>query len=343
MLIMPADQGRLLFPAIGPVALLLVVGWRLALPARWGRVVSFIAVAALLLVSAWSVRAIVLRFPSPLGAPPASSLTSLEGDLEPELSLLGAQVDRDAIRPGDDIQVTLYWETLSGAQADLRAIVRLQTGDGRTVAQRDREAAVETYPPDLWHPGDVVRDPYYLSVAGSGPAMCRIAVEVRSGQTVLGNLTSPLAVRLLGEPVSTEAIQHRVSYDLDHQVSLIGYSAEMGEAASPERSITLYWQAVSDMAEDYHVFVHVIDAAGRRIGQGDGPPLGGAYGTSHWQSGEMVADLHWVELDGDELSAGASLRVGFYRLSDGARVQAYTATGERLPDDVIPLALESPR
>ena len=341
MMIIPADQGRLLFPAIGPVALFLVVGWRLALPARWGRVFSSIAVAALLLLSAWSVRAIVLRFPSPLGAPPASALTSLEGDLGPGLSLLGADVDLDTVGSGDEIQVTLYWAAQSGARADLRAIVRLQADDGRTVAQRDREVAIETYPPDLWQPGDVVRDPYYLSVAGRGPAMCRIAVEVRSGQTVLGCVTSPLAVRLLGEPVSMEAIQQRVSYDLDRRASLIGYSMAAGEAVSSDVSITLYWQAVAEMSEDYHVFVHVLDATGQRIGQDDGPPLGGAYGTSHWQPGETVADLGRVALDGGALPAGASLRVGLYRLRDGARVPAYTAEGDRLPDDAIPLALKT--
>jgi hypothetical protein len=143
--------------------------------------------------------------------------------------------------------------------------------------------------------------------------------------------------------VSADVIQHPVSFDLDNRTSLIGYSLELGEAVPGELSITLYWRAVAKMSDDYHVFVHVIDGAGRRIGQGDGPPLDGAYRTPYWQPGETLADRHRVVVDGGALPAGASMRVGLYRLSDGTRLPARAAGGNRLVDDAISLPLKIPR
>ena len=49
-----------------------------------------------------------------------------------------------------------------------------------------------------------------------------------------------------------------------------------------------------------------------------------------------MSDTHSVALQKD-LVPGAHLLVGLYRLSDGARLPAYDALGERAPNDAIRL------
>ncbi len=103
-------------------------------------------------------------------------------------------------------------------------------------------------------------------------------------------------------------------------------------------TVTLYWQALTEMAEDYTVFVHLLGPDGTIYGQGDGPPLGNDYPTSYWLPGDVLRDPHPVIIK-TVPQDDAHLSVGLYRLSDLTRLPAYDATGTRLPNDAIGLPL----
>jgi hypothetical protein len=95
------------------------------------------------------------------------------------------------------------------------------------------------------------------------------------------------------------------------------------------------------MDEDYTVFLHLLDAQGTLIGQGDGPPFHGDYPTSGWSPGEELVDTHFVlpveSAPAPDVPAGAYLLVGLYRPEDGVRLPALTEIGERIPYDAIRL------
>jgi hypothetical protein len=63
------------------------------------------------------------------------------------------------------------------------------------------------------------------------------------------------------------------------------------------------------------VFVHVVDASGRLVAQGDGPPLGGAYPTSLWEPGELVEDEYVLG------AASGRVLIGLYRPDTGERLR----------------------
>lgn len=79
-------------------------------------------------------------------------------------------------------------------------------------------------------------------------------------------------------------------------------------------AIALSWEARATRPIDYSVFVHVRDADGRTVAQGDSWPRFGARPTSMWQEGERLSDPHIIPLPAD-------LPPGTYRvvvgLSDG--------------------------
>jgi len=69
------------------------------------------------------------------------------------------------------------------------------------------------------------------------------------------------------------------------------------------------------------VFIHLLDATGQIVAQHDGQPRNGAYPTSVWDAGEVVADEHVLDLPADLPTGAYRLRVGWY----------LPGTGDRLP------------
>ena len=338
----PSAEGRLLFPGVAAFSLLLALGWEALLPRRWTRAVMGAILAGLIALSIFGPVAIASRYALPLldSAQDASDAVPF-GDADFDgVRLLGAEIEPDEARAceaqgGETIAVTLYWETLSQPPADLRAVVQLWTLGGRLAGQRDTTPAGETYPPDLWRAGDILRDVYRLPLEEDGPALCRVVVSALDGEECLGKASSPALLRLAGAPVTLEEVKHPLSYTLGGKIDLVGYDAlAIAPSAGETLTLTLYWRALAEVEEDYNVFVHLLGEDGELTSQEDGPPLKGDYPTSYWSPGEILVDTHTVKLEA-ALPTSAHLLIGLYRLADGARLPAYTATGERLPQDAI--------
>ncbi|MGD8791867.1 MAG: hypothetical protein PVF47_04890, partial [Anaerolineae bacterium] len=83
----------------------------------------------------------------------------------------------------------------------------------------------------------------------------------------------------------------------------------------------------------YTVFIHLLDEAGQTLVQADSQPRGGAYPTSVWDAGEVVADAHRLALPPDLPAGDYRLRLGLYRLETGVRL-ALDGGGDALEFDV---------
>jgi hypothetical protein len=138
-----------------------------------------------------------------------------------------------------------------------------------------------------------------------------------------------------------DEVPNPVRYLVDDVAALIGYTIEP-EIVSPGGVLTvaLYWEAMATPPEDYTVFVHLIDESGISHGQGDGPPVRGDYPTSHWESGEVIADEHAVTVQSAAPAGRYRLAVGLYRLDDGTRLPVQDAAGLPQPDERIVLPAE---
>jgi hypothetical protein len=106
----------------------------------------------------------------------------------------------------------------------------------------------------------------------------------------------------------------------DGAIVLEDYALDENVQAGDVLHLDLYWQASTPVAEDYQVFVHLLDENGQRRVQKDGPPLLGARPTSSWQPGEQLTDRRGLLLPSDMPPGSYHLRVGLYRLSDGSRL-----------------------
>lgn len=113
---------------------------------------------------------------------------------------------------------------------------------------------------------------------------------------------------------------------LGEAIALAGYDLEP-EVARPGGSlyVTLYWQALAPVSEDYTVFTHLLGPFNPRTGGPfwaghDGKPLAGSYPTLRWVAGEWVLDQHEIALLADLPPGTYQLEVGLYLLATGARL-----------------------
>jgi hypothetical protein len=121
-------------------------------------------------------------------------------------------------------------------------------------------------------------------------------------------------------------------------IALLAYEAHLEEDVP---YVDLYWRADARLARDVTVFVHLLDATGAIVAQGDAPPVGGHYGTSQWAPGEIVRDRHALV----RAPAGASttpgslnsaqLRIGLYYPDTQARIPIVDRSGQTTGDFVL--------
>jgi len=82
------------------------------------------------------------------------------------------------------------------------------------------------------------------------------------------------------------------------------------------------------------VFVHLLDAEGRIVAQHDSQPQDGAYPTSVWDAGEVVADEHVLDLPVDLPAGHYRLRVGWYLPGSGDRLPV-VGDGDSVELDIV--------
>ncbi|MCI0394933.1 MAG: glycosyltransferase family 39 protein [Chloroflexi bacterium] len=85
--------------------------------------------------------------------------------------------------------------------------------------------------------------------------------------------------------------------------------------------VTLLWQALAGMPDDYTVFVHVLAEDGRLVAQHDGVPVHGTRHTSTWQPGERLLDRHEITIPAGVSAGGGRLVVGMYEMQTLERQQ----------------------
>jgi len=347
-----ASQGRLAFPAIGAIAVLVAFGLAGWLPRRWqGR--GLAAVSILLFLLAAAIPFAVIR--PAYARPPILTEGDVPADAQRSdvthagsLRLLAYKLPQDPVRPGQTLPVTIYWQLTEPTDGDLAVFVHLLGRGGEPVGQVGSYPGLGAYPLKLLKPGDIVRDTYQVPivVTATAPSLLRVDVGLfdradpaPTGLSVIGAAGEDAsgmigAVRLL--PYAAESDLPRTPrFDLGGQAALMGYDFPQNDVRPGDTlPITLFWQAQARMAEDYQVFVHLMGPDGRPVALGDKSPLDGDWPTSAWEPGQTFRDDYQIQVP-EGLAPGAyELRVGLYRLADFARLPVQGPEG-RVADSAI--------
>ncbi|MFN3706327.1 MAG: hypothetical protein ACK4WM_10100 [Thermoflexales bacterium] len=360
-----ASQGRLLFPVITAISTFTALGLlglaqhfapRLALPAGI-TLGSGLATLALLALPAYILPA--YRPPELLPNEHAlpRDITRTELFFEDAIRWIGFRVNTPAqrIRPGEELDVTLYWQALRPMERNYSAFVRLFARHNTEVFVLDTYPGGGMFPTTLWQPGEIIADRYRLRVENAvtstqhAPSVLRLDVgfwdfttqrflETRDGAgkptgrqryeaASLGapcQAPAPPAVLRFAEADITSAFVKRPS---PHHLTLV-----------------LDWLARADFQEDYTTFVQLFDASGNKLEpQADGRALGGDFAPRWWRAGDVISgDRYTLTLPNTLPSGRYWVKFGLYRSSDGARMAAFDARGELIPDAAHAIEVELP-
>jgi hypothetical protein len=123
--------------------------------------------------------------------------------------------------------------------------------------------------------------------------------------------------------------QTAMTADLGGQLRLLGYNLERD---GDTNTVTLFWQALTPMNEDFTTFVHLLGADGQLLAQADGQPWDGRYPTAIWDVGEIVRDPKVLSLPAENAAGPLKLIAGAYQLPGGVRLISQDGA------DSIPLA-----
>ncbi|GAB4559594.1 MAG: hypothetical protein Kow0047_05570 [Anaerolineae bacterium] len=86
------------------------------------------------------------------------------GLIDDRLELVAVEADRDAIQPGEEITLILYWRVRRPLEADYTSYVHLLDANGEKVAQHDALPGGVYAPSSTWRVDDVIRDRHPIRV-----------------------------------------------------------------------------------------------------------------------------------------------------------------------------------
>jgi hypothetical protein len=220
------------------------------------------------------------------------------------------------VRPGAVFPVVLFLEN-AGPTAR-RVPVEIGWGGGAMLPV-DLSAPVT----GLTLPAPAENGEHTLVVTAREPMRC--------GWLARPALSCPLAeVSVLGAPLPAGAINFQDLVAL-RATQVASYTLRPGGTLE----VTLTWQALAPIEDDYTVFLHVLDPADRIVGQVDAWPVQGTYPTSQWPVGEIITDPYRIRIASDAAPGAYRLEVGWYLLGTMRRLNVLSAEGEAVEDRVL--------
>jgi hypothetical protein len=332
----------------------LTLGWQ-----RWLGSASrgSIFAGAITLVMGLYAAIVPWRYLQPAYANPVVSPASAErapaSDVQfnGRVQLLSGRFQPARVQPGETATLTLYWQALQPLDADLTVFVQLAPRDPeQRVAGLDEYLGSTRYPTSAWQVGEVIEQTHRVRLPDdvSTPTLYWFAVGLYDAPgsdpwpvTADGNALPNRVIRLgplraLSPPDALAAPQQRLAppYRLGTAIRLSGYDLAPSRAGL---SVTLHWQAEDTPSENLTAFVHLLDPAGNLVAQDDRRPRQGEYPTWAWQAGDRVPDVHPLGLPAGIAPGRYRLVAGLYHSQDGTRLPVWTADGERVPQDAVPL------
>lgn len=128
---------------------------------------------------------------------------------------------------------------------------------------------------------------------------------------------------LFGDPKSTEPIDERNGW-----IRLNGYALSTEVTPGDLLLIELRWESLQPVAENYHVFVHLLDQHGDKIDQRDGQPVQWMRPISSWQPGDDIIDHYGMLLPVDTFAGTYHIAVGLYDPVSGQRLPVSAGPGD---------------
>ena len=352
-----SSQGRLAYPALGAMALILVVGWAEMIPPQARRPIG-VAGLAVWAVCALLCGAFVLKpaYALPQRVDSLDKLASQPSQLHvfyPDCcELLGYVPPQQPAHPGDSVPLTLVWRATAPMDTNYSLFVHARTVDAQLAGQLDTYHGGGMYPTTLWRPGEIIADTVYVPIywETQTPSLVQFYLGMYD-LTTMDRLPTfsaeevELESIIAGEAALVPA--HWPELELDGAIDTIFEGQiQLTSVELPQQAVhpgdvvtaTLQWHALEQITEDYTGFIHLLDPSGRIVAGDDHPPMDGQFPTRLWPQGAVLYDPFHLVLPTDLPEGSYELWGGLYRPESVQRLEAIQqTTEERWKDNLVQL------
>ena len=348
-----SNQGRLLFPSISSVSILLFVGLAQLAPTRYTWLPASVMSGGLFLLAAiCPIRFIIPTYDHPpaLGSVDVDSIDNpVHINFDGKIELVGYELSPGALKAGESVSPVFYWKALARMDRSYALFIHLLGRGGQVVGRLDTIPYGGRYSTLLWEPGEVFRDEYEVAISQDavpslgtvivgfypwGEPSSRLPAYSVEGQPV-GDHFGLVSIKIAPAKPLSYTPQYSLQVSFAGRIALIGYDLPRETIKAGETlRLTLYFQGQAEVDEDYTVLVHLLDEESQIVAQRDSQPQSGNYPTSIWDIDELVKDEYEMALNPDTPPGRYRLEVGLYLLTTGERLPAFVR-GKRQPEDRI--------
>ncbi len=226
--------------------------------------------------------------------------------------------------PGDKVRVKLYWQVLEQSEGDNSLFLTFVDDNKQAIGHYVTYPGAGALRTSQWEEGAIYADEYLISIhsaaTGRYPFDLHIEWEDLAGDNsiiatnaegddihpVLLDIGAVVSARLQDTASGFIEIPSDMQPNFDESITLQRYLVDRDL-----NELVLHWKAEAAPAENYTVFVHMLDEAGDIIAQADAPPR---LPTKYWRWGETYATYHKLPEEWPLLDYAVS--VGWY-INDG--------------------------
>lgn len=241
-----------------------------------------------------------------------------------DVALVGYEhIDRRYV-PGEDVNVTLYWEVLEQSERDNSIFLSLIDDNLQEIGRYSSYPGAGTLRTSTWEAGQIYPDEYVVGIDQGAYGRYPFDIQVEwenldvsnpiSATSAEGDIIEPVlldvgaivSLRVESNPQGFAEILPEFQPSFDQMIRLREFLID-----AERNEIVLHWQADSTPDDDYTVFAHVLDEDGNILAQADAPPR---LPTGYWRWGESYLTYHTFPENIDILDY--TIIVGWY-LNDG--------------------------
>lgn len=268
----------------------------------------------------------------------------LSVNLGNKVRLLGYNLLTTEVRPGDILQLSLFWQAIAPMQERYKVFTHVIDSHGHLVGQRDAEPGGGAKITTIWQEGEQVLDNYGLPILPATPPgeyVIEIGMyNLESGQRLpviehgqeTGDRILLQTVRILPAlappPLSVLGMKRQMNVQFG-ELTLLGYDmAKLGYEHQPDSPIqpgdvvhlTLFWQANQAPSRDVMLLLQMRDKQGKAWAEHLAQPTEGFYPARLWHTGEIIRDQHHWFLPADLPPQRYQIYLSVQRLPEGQQI-----------------------
>jgi hypothetical protein len=244
--------------------------------------------------------------------------------------LRGYDIDANQVAHDGKLGINLYWQCSCPISENYGVFLKLLNGARHIWGQQESRPLSDGLPTSRWEEAVVVRDGREIEVLPGtlpGPYLIEVILydftseKWVSPQGKDALILGPVEIPRREIPtIESLDIEHPLKGNLGGKIQLLGYNLESGFRPGDGIHLTLFWQCLEKMNQDYTVFTHLIDEENKIWTQKDNQPVDGFYATTRWEAGEIVRDQYDLLIPSDAPAGEYQIEAGMYLAETGERM-----------------------